>query len=78
MPWDWIQILKSLPNHQKEIPTSAKTFSEMSLIPMLSRGINAHGFKTPSTVQQKVLPCICSGKNVVYQASSGSGKTAGE
>jgi translation initiation factor 4A len=40
------------------------------------RGIYAYGFENPSEIQKKAIKAICSGKDVVAQAQSGTGKTA--
>lgn len=48
----------------------------MGLKDELLRGIYAYGFEKPSAIQQRaILPCI-SGKDVIAQAQSGTGKTA--
>lgn len=48
----------------------------MELKDELLRGIYAYGFEKPSAIQQRaILPCI-SGKDVIAQAQSGTGKTA--
>lgn len=48
----------------------------MGLKDELLRGIYAYGFEKPSAIQQRaILPCI-SGRDVIAQAQSGTGKTA--
>ena len=42
----------------------------------LLRGIHEYGFKKPSALQKSAIPLIYSGKDVVFRASSGTGKTA--
>ncbi|KAF7490080.1 Eukaryotic initiation factor 4A [Sarcoptes scabiei] len=55
---------------------TASSFDEMNLKDGLLRGIYGVGFEKPSTIQQKaILPC-CTGKDVIAQAQSGTGKTA--
>jgi superfamily II DNA/RNA helicase len=34
------------------------------------------GFQTPSAIQQRAIVPICSGRDVIAQAQSGTGKTA--
>ncbi|KAJ6223197.1 hypothetical protein RDWZM_001742 [Blomia tropicalis] len=52
------------------------TFDKMDLKDELLRGIYSFGFEKPSAIQQRaILPCI-SGKDVIAQAQSGTGKTA--
>jgi len=36
------------------------------------RGIYAYGFENPSEIQKKAVKAICSGKDVVAQAQSGT------
>ena len=42
----------------------------------LLKGITAAGFKVPSEIQEKAIPVILSGADVVGQAHTGTGKTA--
>jgi translation initiation factor 4A len=52
------------------------SFDEMELNQKLLRGIYAYGFEKPSAIQQRaIIPCI-SGRDVIAQAQSGTGKTA--
>ena len=51
-------------------------FEKMGLSDEVLRGIYAYGYEKPSAVQQKaIVPCV-SGRDVVAQAQSGTGKTA--
>jgi translation initiation factor 4A len=51
-------------------------FDDMNLREELLRGIYAYGFEKPSAIQQRaIVPCI-SGRDVIAQAQSGTGKTA--
>ncbi len=40
------------------------------------RGIYAYGFERPSAVQQRAIKPIVSGRDVIAQSQSGTGKTA--
>ncbi|KAK5965214.1 Eukaryotic translation initiation factor [Trichostrongylus colubriformis] len=52
------------------------SFDEMDLKQMLLRGIYAFGFEKPSAIQQRaIVPCT-TGRDVIAQAQSGTGKTA--
>jgi len=42
----------------------------------LLRGIYAYGFEKPSAIQQRAIAQIVSGRDVIAQAQSGTGKTA--
>lgn len=63
--------------HQSESDdTSLTSFSDYETIPSwLTQRCQELGFKNPNLVQQSVLPSIFSGKDVVLQAQTGSGKT---
>jgi len=59
----------------KEV-TVHKTFESMSLKDELLRGIYKFGFEKPSAIQQRAILPIVSGRDVIAQAQSGTGKTA--
>jgi len=52
------------------------TFDTMGLRQDLIRGIYAYGFERPSAIQQRAIKPIVSGRDVIAQAQSGTGKTA--
>eukprot|EP00977_Amphora_coffeiformis_P020494 scaffold8306_cov171-Amphora_coffeaeformis.AAC.11 len=52
------------------------TFDEMHLKPDLLKGIYAYGFEKPSAIQQRAIRPIISGRDVIAQSQSGTGKTA--
>uniref|UniRef100_A0AC34RT66 ATP-dependent RNA helicase n=1 Tax=Panagrolaimus sp. JU765 TaxID=591449 RepID=A0AC34RT66_9BILA len=54
----------------------AETFDDMNLKPELLRGIYGFGFEKPSAIQQRAIVPCCTGKDVIAQAQSGTGKTA--
>ena len=59
-----------------EFTTDAKTWDEISNIKEeLLRGIYSYGFENPSPIQQKAINPILTGKDVIAQAQSGTGKT---
>ena len=51
------------------------SFEEFSLKETLLRGIYSYGFEVPSAIQSKAIPFLNSGKDVIAQAQSGTGKT---
>jgi translation initiation factor 4A len=53
-----------------------KYWDDLDLNPKLLRGIFGYGFEKPSPIQQKAIKPIISGKDVIAQAQSGTGKTA--
>jgi len=52
------------------------TFEALGLKEELLRGVYAYGFEKPSAVQQRAIKPIVSGRDVIAQAQSGTGKTA--
>ncbi|QMU07895.1 DEAD/DEAH box helicase [Levilactobacillus suantsaii] len=50
-------------------------FSEFHLQPYLMTALKKIGFKQPTAVQEKLIPIIAAGKDVVGQSQTGSGKT---
>jgi len=52
------------------------TFDSMNLRETLLRGIYAYGFIKPSAIQQRAIVPIITGRDVIAQAQSGTGKTA--
>ena len=48
----------------------------MDLKEDLLRGIYSYGFEAPSSIQSRAITQIISGKDVIAQAQSGTGKTA--
>lgn len=51
------------------------TFDDLSLKDNLLRGIYSYGFENPSIIQHKSIPIFMSGKDLIAQAQSGTGKT---
>ncbi|KAH0575702.1 Eukaryotic translation initiation factor 4A [Spironucleus salmonicida] len=52
------------------------SFDAMNLKPKLLDGIFGHGFEKPSAIQDQAIVPITTGKDVICQAQSGTGKTA--
>ncbi|QQS59208.1 DEAD/DEAH box helicase [Candidatus Peregrinibacteria bacterium] len=52
------------------------TFEHLGLKPNLLKSISEMGFVNPSPVQEQAIPVILSGKDIVAQAHTGTGKTA--
>jgi translation initiation factor 4A len=51
------------------------SFEDLSLKENLLRGIFSYGFEVPSAIQSKAIPFLRTGKDVIAQAQSGTGKT---
>uniref|UniRef100_A0A1I8G0D0 RNA helicase n=1 Tax=Macrostomum lignano TaxID=282301 RepID=A0A1I8G0D0_9PLAT len=68
--------MKNIEFETSEDVTIAVSFEDMKLKPELLRGIYAYGFERPSAIQQRAIKQIVSGRDVIAQAQSGTGKTA--
>jgi ATP-dependent RNA helicase RhlE len=51
-------------------------FSALGLAPPILRGVRSAGYTTPTPIQQKAIPIIMDGHDLVAAAQTGSGKTA--
>lgn len=52
-----------------------KSFDDMELDENLLRGVYGYGFEAPSIIQQSAIMPIISGRDVIAQSQSGTGKT---
>lgn len=53
------------------------SFKTLGLSDSLLKAIQAQGYTSPSPIQQKAIPLILEGKDVLASAQTGTGKTAG-
>jgi len=53
------------------------SFNLLGLSDPLLKAISKKGYTTPSTIQQKSIPVILQGKDIIASAQTGTGKTAG-
>ena len=51
-------------------------FSEFQLDPLILRAVEAAGFSTPTPIQEKAIPLVLSGVDLMASAQTGTGKTA--
>lgn len=51
-------------------------FNEMNLIKPIIRAIEKEGFTTPTPIQEKTIPLLLEGRDVLGCAQTGTGKTA--
>ena len=51
-------------------------FSDFGFDPSLMEGIGVMGYETPTPIQEKAIPAILEGKDVIGSAQTGTGKTA--
>jgi ATP-dependent RNA helicase DeaD len=62
-----------------DAPTPADdtvTFADLGLSPQLLESIAAVGYEVPSPIQERTIPALLQGQDVIAQAQTGSGKTA--
>ncbi len=52
------------------------TFAELGLEPRLAEAVLAAGYETPTPIQERSIPALLSGKDIIGQAQTGTGKTA--
>lgn len=51
-------------------------FSNLGLSDPISKAVTELGYKTPTPIQEKAIPAILTGKNIIAAAQTGTGKTA--
>ena len=54
----------------------ASPFEKLGLLPQFVQAVEKLGFETPTPIQLVAIPALLSGRNVVGQAQTGTGKTA--
>ena len=52
------------------------TFEELNLSPEILKAVKAEGYEQPSPIQAQSIPAILTGRDVLGQAQTGTGKTA--
>ncbi|MFK7891348.1 MAG: DEAD/DEAH box helicase [Granulosicoccus sp.] len=53
------------------------SFKDLGLIPELVRAVSEQGYDNPTPIQQKAIPIVLAGKDLLASAQTGTGKTAG-
>lgn len=51
-------------------------FTDLGLAPAILTAVAEQGYQTPTPIQQKTIPVILQGKDVLGGAQTGTGKTA--
>jgi len=51
-------------------------FDSFNLHPGIMAGVQALGYVTPTPIQEKAIPQIMQGRDIIGQAQTGTGKTA--
>ena len=60
----------------EDIIEKDKSFDQFGLSEELIKAVNALGYETPSPIQEKTIPLIMEGRDIIGQAQTGTGKTA--
>lgn len=55
---------------------TSQTFEELGLLPAVLKSVKENGYEQPSPIQAASIPPILSGRDVLGQAQTGTGKTA--
>jgi translation initiation factor 4A len=69
-----MEKMDTLPETDSDVKVFS-TFDEMNLPEQLLRGTYSHGFEKPSEIQKRGIVPIKSGRDLMAQAQSGTGKT---
>lgn len=67
---------KTTPTMNKEESKDVAAFSELKLILELLRGVRDAGYEEPTPIQEKAIPLVLSGRDLLGCAQTGTGKTA--
>jgi len=67
-------VVKNIIEETKDIKLYT-SFDDMDISDNIFAGVCAYGFENPSLIQQKAIMPIISGKDIIAQAPSGTGKT---
>jgi len=74
--FDPSQVIGRVTRSTLDVYEVKNNFSDFKLEERLLRNITAHGFKTPTPIQDQAIPKVVEGHDVVGMANTGTGKTA--
>lgn len=60
---------------EREVYMQQKTFYDLGLSKLVLQGIEMMGYVMPSPIQEKAIPVLLEGKDIIGQAQTGTGKT---
>ena len=61
---------------EQDVFDEIEKFEDLDVDPKILRGIFSYGFENPSPIQKKAICPVLSGRDIIAQAQSGTGKTA--
>ncbi len=70
------QLTNSKTDQVEEVYTSINTFQTLQIDPQIKTNIMAKGYSNPTPIQDKVIPEVLNGRDVIGIANTGTGKTA--
>ncbi len=70
----FIKNASDLANNEEFVPSMQ--FSDFKLVEKVARNILEHGYVSPTAIQEKAIPHIMAGRDVIGIANTGTGKTA--
>ncbi|OAI17983.1 MULTISPECIES: DEAD/DEAH box helicase [Methylomonas] len=59
-----------------ETPAATPSFKDLALSDPILKALEGIGYETPSPIQAQIIPFVMSGRDVLGQAQTGTGKTA--
>ncbi|MBI5044773.1 MAG: DEAD/DEAH box helicase [Candidatus Levybacteria bacterium] len=69
-------INRAKPPEQEVEPQTSITFNDFAISDKLKRNIADHNYQRPTPIQEKAIPVLLEGKDVIGIANTGTGKTA--
>ncbi len=69
-------FIKKASTASSESYVSERTFMDFALADKVKRNITDHGYSTPTQIQEKTIPHLLLGRDVIGIANTGTGKTA--
>lgn len=70
----FVKRAKESETHEEFTPTT--TFSDYNICDKLKRNISLHGYTSPTAIQEKAIPELLAGRDLIGIANTGTGKTA--
>uniref|UniRef100_A0A7C4XV29 DEAD/DEAH box helicase n=1 Tax=candidate division WWE3 bacterium TaxID=2053526 RepID=A0A7C4XV29_UNCKA len=81
--WSMSDLIKTVEFSKRQRPASAEekyinqyNFSDFQIVEQLKRNIVSKSYKNPSPIQDKAIPAVLAGEDLIGIANTGTGKTA--